>query len=120
MNKNMEHVHSIMIIKKENKYLNYYDDRWKMYLFPNMKGNNIEKIKAKYKTDNVKFLFEKVHEKFSVSNNKIKLYHHYFYEVDDADIEGEYFTLEELLKDPKVKENNEDIISFIKEYYEKK
>ena len=30
------------------------------------------------------------------------------------------FTLEELLKDPKVKENNEDIISFIKEYYEKK
>ena len=40
----------------------------------------------------------------------------YFYEVY-ADIEGEYFTLDDLLKDSKVLENNSDIISFIKEYY---
>ena len=31
--------------------------------------------------------------------------------------EGEYYTLDYLLKDSKVLENNSDIISFIKEYY---
>ena len=40
----------------------------------------------------------------------------YCYEVY-ADTEGEYFTLDDLLKDSKVLENNSDIISFIKEYY---
>ena len=40
----------------------------------------------------------------------------YFYEVY-VDTEGEYFTLDDLLKDSKVLENNSDIISFIKEYY---
>ena len=114
----MEHVHSIMIIKKENKYLNYYDDRWKMYLFPNMKGNNIEEIKAKYKTDNVKFLFDKVHEKFSVSNNKIKLYHHYFYEVkllNNITMSEEYkwFSMEELQKNDRIQKINSDIVEYI-------
>ena len=55
----MEHIHSIILIKKDNKYLNYYDDRWGMYLFPNIKGNDIEKIKEKYRANNVKFLFDK-------------------------------------------------------------
>ena len=92
----MESIHSIILIKKDNKFLNYYDERWDMYLFPNIKGNDIEEIKEKYNTDNVKFLFDKVHDKYS---------------------EGKYFTLDELLEDPKVKENNSDIIGFIKEYY---
>ena len=113
----MEHVHSIIIIKKGDKYLNYYDDRWGMYLFPNIKGNDIEEIKSKYNTSKVKYLFGKVHSKYSVSHNEERVYHHYFYEVD-IDIEGEYFTLDELLKDDKVRENNSDIIGYIKEYYE--
>ena len=50
----MKSIHSIIIIKKGNKYLNYYDNRWGMYLFPNIKGNNIEEIKKLYNTDNVK------------------------------------------------------------------
>ena len=54
----MEHVHSIILIKKGEKYLNYFDERWGMYLFPNIKGNNIEEIKAKYNTDYVKYLFD--------------------------------------------------------------
>lgn len=112
----MEHIHSIIIIKKENKYLNYFDTRWGMYLFPNMKGNNIDAIKEKYETANVRLLFDKVHKKYSIPNNEIKTYHHYFYKVN-TEIDGEYFTLEELLKDSKIKENNEDIINFIKEYY---
>ena len=87
-----------------------------IYLFPNIKGNDIEDIKEKYNTDNVKFLFDKVHDKYSVSHGKIRTYHHYFYEVD-AEVDGEYFSLEELLNNKEVKKYNEDIISFIKEYY---
>ena len=112
----MEHVHSIIIIKKDNKFLNYYDERWEMYMFPNIKGNNIEEIKNKYNTENIRLLFDKVHEKYSVSHNKMRTYHHYFYQVD-TDINGEYFSLEELLENPRVKKYNEDIINYINEYY---
>ena len=112
----MENIHSIIIIKKNNKFLNYFDERWNMYLFPNIKGNDIDEIKKKYNTDKVTFLYDKVHKKYSVSHHENRTYHHYFYEVD-TDIDGEYFTLDELLNDDKVKENNSDIIGFIKEYY---
>ena len=113
----MEHIHSIIIIKKGNTYLNYFDKNWGMYLFPNIKGNNIETIKKTYNTNKVKFLFEKTHNKYSISNNKIKTYHHYFYEIDD-EIKGEYFTLNELLGKPKERKYNSDIINFIKSYYD--
>ena len=112
----MESVHSIIIIKKDNKFLNYYDERWNMYLFPNIKGNDIEEIKEKYNTDKVKYLFDKVHDKYSISHNENRTYHHYFYEVD-SNVDGKYFSLDKLLKDPKIKENNSDIINFIKDYY---
>ncbi len=112
----MENIHSIIIIKKDNKYLNYHDEKWGIYLFPNIKGNDIEAIKNKYNTENVKYLFDKVHDKYSVSHDEVRTYHHYFYEVD-TDVDGEYFTLEELLNDPKVKEYNEDIINYVAEYY---
>ena len=115
----MENIYSIIIIKKKDKYLNYFDDKWGMYLFPNIKGNNIKDIKDKYGTDNVKLLFDKVHDKYSVSHNKIRTYHHYFYEVD-AEVDGEYFSLEELLKNPKVREYNKDIITFIQDYFDNK
>lgn len=42
-----------------------------------------------------------------------------FYEVD-KDINGEYFSLNELLQKEKVKENNGDIIKFIEEFYNNK
>ena len=112
----MESIHSIIIIKKDDKFLNYFDERWGMYLFPNIKGNDIDKIKGKYNTDSVKYLFDKVHDKYSVSHGENRTYHHYFYEVE-TNIDGEYFTIDELLEDPKVRENNSDIIGFIKEYY---
>lgn len=50
-----------------------------MYLFPNIKGNNIQKIKDKYNIHKVKFLFDKIHEKYSLSHNEIRKYHHYFF-----------------------------------------
>ena len=67
----MEHVHSIILIKRGDKYLNYFDERWGMYLFPNIKGNDIEEIKNKYNTDNVKYLFDKVHDKYSIPNKEL-------------------------------------------------
>ena len=37
----MERKHAIIIIKNEkNKYLQYYDNRWESYLFPNCKIND--------------------------------------------------------------------------------
>lgn len=113
----MEHVHSIILIKRGDKYLNYFDERWQMYLFPNIKGNDIEKIKEKYNTNNVKFLFDKIHDKYSVSDKKIKTYHHYFFEIDEK-IDGEYFSLDELLNKENVKKYNEDIIGFIRDFYD--
>ena len=112
----MEHVHSIIIVKKDNKYLNYFDDNWGIYLFPNIKGNNIDEIKKKYDTDNVILLFDKIHDKYSPHHKEIRTYHHYFYEVN-KEVNGEYFTLDELLNNPEVKEYNEDIINYIKDYY---
>ena len=72
---------------------------------------------AEYNVTEVDYLFDKVHEKYSVPNNENRVYHHYFYEIHTDDIEGEYFTLDELLELPGVRENNSDIISFIEEYY---
>ena len=112
----MEHVHSIIIIKKDNKYLNYYDEKWGIYLFPNMKGNDINDIKNNYNTNDVKYLFDKHHDKYSVSHEEIRTYHHYFYEVN-VDMDGEYFSLDELLNDDEIKKYNQDIIMYIKTYY---
>ena len=42
-------------------------------------------------------MFDKVHEKYSIPNKEKRTYHHYFYEVD-KDINGEYFSLNELLQ----------------------
>ena len=95
-----------------------------MLLFPNIKGNNIEDI-VKYieenfgtsiKRDNIKLLFDKVHEKYSVSQEENRIYHHYFYEIN-ADVEGNYYSLDELLSYEKVKMNNSDIIGYIENYY---
>lgn len=115
----MENIHSIIIIKKGDKFLNYYDKRWKMYLFPNIKGNDIEKIKEIYKTDDVKLLFDKTHDKYSVSHKKIRIYHHYFYEVkSNIKInDSKYFFLDELLKMEKENKYNSDIIKLIEDYY---
>ena len=46
----------------------------------------------------------------------MRTYHHYFYEVN-IDIDGEYFSIDELLADEKVKKYNEDIITYISEFY---
>jgi len=55
----VEHISSIILIKKDNKYLDYYDERLNMYLFPNMKENDKENIlNSKLVYNNNKFVTE--------------------------------------------------------------
>ena len=121
----MEHVHSILLIKKDNKYLTYYDNNWKIRLFPNIKENNIEDIKKYIKdnynieTDNIKLLFDKVHDKYSVHHDEMRTYHHYFYEIGIELDDDLYQSLDELLQDENIVKYNSDIISYVKEYYNK-
>ena len=55
----MEHISSIILIKKDNKYLDYYDEWLNMYLFLNMKENDKENIlNSKLVYNNNKFVNE--------------------------------------------------------------
>lgn len=55
----MEYIRSIILIKKDNKYLDYYDERLNMYLFLNMKENDKENIlNSKLVYNNNKFVTE--------------------------------------------------------------
>ena len=83
--------HSIIVIKKENKYLQYYDKDWKSYLFPNCKienKNDMQKIKEYLKqelnldNEEIKYIGEKTHSKFSERDKIIKEYEHYFYLIE--------------------------------------
>lgn len=135
----MKKNYSILIIKNEKeKYLQYYDKRWNSWLFLNCKVENENDIptiqeyigeKLKVEKVNCRFLFDKIHKKFSQSDKVEKEYHHYFFEIkleqkeilDNTDFEiagikYKYFSHEELLKDERIKEVNNDIIQFIKEY----
>lgn len=134
----MESRHAIIVIKNENNdYLQYYDERWKSYLFFNCKvndENDSSKIKDELKEKlsvfdfKINYRFDKVHTKFSVSNGIDKTYHHYFYEVilndfkyfNEAEfminnIKYKWFSYDELLTDKRIQEVNSDIVGFIKD-----
>lgn len=134
----MESRHAIIVIKNENNdYLQYYDERWKSYLFFNCKvndENDSSKIKDELKEKlsvfdfKINYRFDKVHTKFSVSNGIDKTYHHYFYEVILSDfkyfneaefminnIKYKWFSYDELLTDKRIQEVNSDIVGFIKD-----
>ena len=84
--------HAIIIIKnKENKYLQYYDERWQSYLFLNCKINGADDIDIirKYVEDTLglkdikcNYLGMKKHTKFSESAQIEKEYEHYFYKIE--------------------------------------
>lgn len=131
--------HTIIIIKNEkNEYLQYYDNRWNCYLFLNTKiretideNQIIEELSQILKTPkvkiNLKYLFDKVHTKYSETANRDKKYHHYFYEakVNLPDTKEfminekkfKYFSKKELENDERIKKVNGDIISMINTYY---
>ena len=128
--------HAIIVIKnKENKYLQYYDERWDSYLFLNCKlyddSNNeiIKEYVSKQLSIDINkitsiYVGEKVHTKFSESAQKEKEYQHYFYDVKIEGIDSllldntkyRWYSYDELLNDDRIKKVNSDIVGFIKEF----
>lgn len=139
------HPHSIILIKDDfnenpNRFLVYYDTRWKCKLFVNYhtSGNsdaeNIANITQHIQTElktspqNCVYLFDKLHSKYSISAKRDKYYHHKFYRLtmsesditreDNFTIDGkEYFwmSIAQMEKDKNIMEKNRDIVSFVKE-----
>lgn len=130
--------HAIIIIKNNNnEYLQCYEASWKSYLFLNCKvkeEKDLEPIKTCIKEklgvepQNITYLFNKIHSKYSVKHQKMREYEHYFYLVDintkilEAKKEFElndnkfkWFRMEELENDSRIQEVNSDIVKFIKE-----
>ena len=130
--------HAIIIIKNNNnEYLQCYELNWKSYLFLNCKvkdENDLEPLKTCIKEklgvepQNITYLFNKIHSKYSVKHQKMREYEHYFYLVDidtktlEAKKEFElndnkfkWFRMEELENDSRIQEVNSDIVKFIKE-----
>ena len=136
-----EHKHTIIIIKNnEDKYLQYYDNRWNSFLFLNCKVDDnfqsqviIDYLKNSLKISENNFecnyVMDKVHKKYSESAKKEKQYHHYFYNVNIKNmpnimkeehftidnIEYSWYSLEELESNKRIQEVNSDIVNFIKE-----
>ena len=90
----MERKHAIIIIKNEkNKYLQYYDNRWESYLFPNCKIND--------KTD-----YDKIKE---------EIFGKYGIKINDINYKMEWYSMEELLGDERIQMVNSDIVEYVKE-----
>lgn len=132
----MEHRHAIIVICDcEGNYLQYYDNNWDSYLFLNCKVDNEDdldkvalEVRDKINIDalDVKYVFSKVHTKYSIKDKIDKLYHHYFYKVtvdlsvyldkefSINNIKYKWFSYDELINDKRAMEVNSDIIGFIK------
>ena len=132
--------HVIIVVKNNNdEYLQYYDSRWDSLLFLNCKKNddfNEDVLKNEIisrfdDVDNIdiKYIGEKTHTKFSVSNQTMKEYCHDFYlvkfnlpsfmnnkEFIYKDINYIWYSMNELETDSRVQEVNSDIVSYIKEF----
>ena len=124
--------HAIMIIKnKDNKYLQYYDERWQSYLFLNCKIGGAEDIEnvqksvensLSLKDITISYLGMKKHTKFSESDKIFKEYEHYFYriyttdELDNLPNNYKWFSYDELKSDERIQKVNSDIVGFIKEF----
>ena len=136
-----EHIHSILIIKNnKNEYLQYFDNRWDSFLFPNCKltSENHKELINQYLIQNFSFLstekyeinyiMDKIHTKFSQSAKVNKEYHHYFYNIQMVDMPEimqnstfkmndiifKWFSLNELENDERIQKVNSDIVSFVK------
>lgn len=140
-----KHKHAIIIIKNDkNEYLQYYDKNWRNYLFLNCKllenfkeEDIVEEVTQRLKLSNnnlkCKYLDDKIHKKYSVSAEKEKEYHHYFYSIEIENILGfmkkkafiidnikySWYSFEELESDSRIQEVNSDIVEFIKKMEQK-
>ena len=137
-----EHIHAIIIIRNTSgEYLQYFDNRWDSFLFPNCKltKENHKDLINQYLIQNFNFLLkekynidyvmDKIHTKFSESAKIYKEYHHYFYNIKLANIPDimqnptfnandktfKWFSLDKLQQDKRIQQVNSDIVSFIKD-----
>ena len=135
-----ERKHAIIIIQNtSHEYLQYFDERWNSFLFPNCKLTDdgyekliIETVKNMLGQEvivSVNYIMDKVHTKFSESAKMEKEYHHYFYKANVTnmptssvnkifeinDIKFSWLSLKELENNKRIQEVNSDIVSFVKE-----
>ena len=119
--------------------MQYYDNDWKSYLFPNWKikdSSDLISIKNYLKdyleinNENIIYIGIKNHNKFSERHQKFKDYAHYFYLIEIKDYPEymkqnnfefnsntfKWFSYDELLKDKRIQEVNSDIVEYIKEF----
>lgn len=145
----MEHPFSIIGIcdtynAYANRFLLYYDSRWKCYLFPNgrtqedsdrneeqLKRDISRALKVPESTLSIEKTGERIHQKYSVSDREMKWYHHTFYwmKVEEFPeearktefvIEGmtyRWMTIAEMEKDKRIQEVNGDVVAIVKELY---
>lgn len=140
---NIQHRFSIVAVKDTfnqypNRFLLYYDERWKCKFFFSYKtvdndaDNIITKLSNELKVDRdnikVEFKTEQIQEKYSVSHKENRVYDHRVYSVeiskfrnditaDEFEIDGKkyyWMTLQDMEKDQRIKEVNLDVVSLIK------
>ena len=138
------HDHSIVVIKDtynnfSNRMLVYDDARWQCKLFLNYKSNPnnedfikkhlSQELKIEASGIELKYLGQRIHEKFSESAKKTKIYSHRFYSAtiqsfpplmlqDSFQCDGKryyWMSMAELEQDENVKRKNSDILEYIKE-----
>lgn len=122
--------HVIGLIKRENKYLLYYDKRWECLLFINYKMlDSFKDLDLKKYIDElfntnceVKYIKDIIHTKYSVSHKCNREYHHYFYSIEcdisNKDfildgIEYKWITINEMKNNNRIMQVNSDIVNFV-------
>lgn len=145
----VEHPFSIIGIRDTyneyaNRYLLYYDNRWKSFLFPNGRtAEDIEKnesqmlemisntLKIPAESLIIEKAGEQIHQKYSVSDEEMKWYHHTFYRMKVLNfpknlrekefvIDGTVFrwmSISEMEADTRIQEVNSDIVTMVKGLY---
>ena len=136
-----KHKHAIIIIKNDkNEYLQYYEKNWKSYLFLNCKlldnfkeqdivKEVIQRLKISNNDIKCNYLDDKIHKKYSVSAEKEKEYHHFFYSIEIEkmptfmneknftidSIQYSWYSLGELENDSRIQEVNSDRVGCVKD-----
>jgi predicted DNA-binding protein len=138
------HDHSIVAIKDTfneypNRFLLYYDARWKCYLFPNFKDNAdnesfikegiSNKLKVKADGIDMMFLTRKRQQKYSESHKENRTYLHSVYKAtikkfptaertDEFEVDGvkyRWMSIPEMESDDRIQKVNSDVVQLVKE-----
>lgn len=138
------HPFSIVAVKDTfnkfpNRFLLYYDERWKCKFFFSYKTNsdnnedNIKKrlsneLKISSSSISTEYKAEEIYEKYSVSDQVSKTYAHKIYSAkisrfpddlkhDEFEIDGKHFywmTIQEMEQDERIKEVNMDVVDLVR------